>query len=336
MVVNSLIYYLSQIPEFRQKKGLRHELKHILALLLMAVLSGRTGLRAISRFAAHHKKTFVKMWELKYGVPSFGTFRTVLQTLPFEALNDALFQWTNHCAPIETAGWLSGDGKALRSTVTDSQDATQRFLYLVSICAQQTGLIYSSHKSEHGKDHEPDIIRAMLTELEDKHDINPAKLLLRLDALHCQKDMISQELSNLMVGLKGNCPVLHTKAQECVAKAIAEESTDLHIETDERGVTRTTITIPAPSEMPKNWTGIKGIVCIKRRGIRIKRKANPNHKHTNPNVKVVDCPIRPKKQRHIAPFLSPQPDIFSFIADEEPLTHPPMIKYGLRKRKPQT
>ena len=183
----SLLYYLSEIPEFRSKRGFRHELGDVLVILVMAVLSGCRSLKSISRFVQRHKESLTTLLELKHGVPSYGTLWSVLKCVPFTALNEALFNWVNHHAPISAAGWLSADGKALRSTVTNVQNSEQNFVYMVSLYAQANGLVYNMVEEEKGKQSEPSTTRQMLADLKTNHAIVLDTLCLRLDAAHCEK-----------------------------------------------------------------------------------------------------------------------------------------------------
>ena len=187
MEKHSLLYYLSEIPEFRSKRGFRHELGDVLVILVMAVLSGCRSLKSISRFVQRHKNGLTTVLELKHGVPSYGTLWNVLKYVPFASLNGALFKWVNYHAPIVAAGWLSADGKALRSTVTDAQTSEQNFVYMVSLYAQASGLVYNMVKEEKGKQSEASATRQMLTDLGTNHAIELDTLCLRLDAAHCEK-----------------------------------------------------------------------------------------------------------------------------------------------------
>ena len=47
---NSLIHYLEQIPDCRERGGLRHPLPLVLLIVIMAIMSGEYGYRGMERF----------------------------------------------------------------------------------------------------------------------------------------------------------------------------------------------------------------------------------------------------------------------------------------------
>jgi len=47
---NSLIHYLEQIPDCRNRGGLRHPLPLVLLIVIMAIMSGEYDYRGMERF----------------------------------------------------------------------------------------------------------------------------------------------------------------------------------------------------------------------------------------------------------------------------------------------
>jgi hypothetical protein len=183
----SLLYFLSQVPETRKKKGHRHPLHAVIGMLIMSIQSGSTSFKSFSRFVTRHSATLVPLFDLKHGTPCYATLRTIVKGIDFEELNKAMFLWCNHHAPLESADWFSADGKALRSTVTDGQTINQTFITLVSIYSHSSGLVYSATKQDSKKSYEPEVVRQMLIDLEKAHSIDLKTLKMRLDAVHCEK-----------------------------------------------------------------------------------------------------------------------------------------------------
>ena len=187
MEAHSLLDYLSQIPEFRKKKGFRHELPDVIAMLVMGVLSGNKSLKGLARFVKRHETELTELFELKHGTPAYGTIWTFVQNIPFSAINKAIFNWVNHHAPLHEELWLSADGKALRSTLNDANNSEQNFIYMVSLYGQINGLVYYSAQHEQNKDNEANVVRQMLSDLSTNHKIEMSEVMLRLDAGHCEK-----------------------------------------------------------------------------------------------------------------------------------------------------
>jgi DDE_Tnp_1-associated len=184
----SLLYFLSQTEDFRIERGRRHVLSYVLCMTVMAVLSGRTGLKGIARFMKQNEAALTLLFGLKHGCPSYGTVWTILNGVAFEEMNNALFRWVNHHAPLKEVDFVSVDGKALCSTVNDAGTDLQNFVYLVSIYGTMNKLVYSSSKNEQKKDHETEVVRAMLQDIGKNHDLELTDLALRCDAIHCKKN----------------------------------------------------------------------------------------------------------------------------------------------------
>jgi DDE_Tnp_1-associated len=187
MTRQPLYYYLSQIPDFRIKKGQRHKLADILSMLIMAVLSGRKSKKSISRFLNKNNAVLTTLFGLKHGTPSYGTLHSILAGVKIADFNAALFAWTNAHYPIAASLCLSGDGKALRSTVTNVQDKTQQFIQMVSLYDSVANLVYFSAILDTKKDYEADKIVDIFEQIKTDNAVDLSSNKLRLDALHCQK-----------------------------------------------------------------------------------------------------------------------------------------------------
>ena len=186
---NSLMYFLSQIPDHRLSQGRRHVLSGVLSMFVMAVLSGRKSLKSIARFMDQNKEDLSAAFQSKHGVPSYGTLWSILNLVPFSELNKALFNWVNHHAPLAVLDFVSADGKALCSTLEHVGTDQQDFIYLVSIFGTMNNLVYSSSKNTQKKGNEATVVRDMLDDLSQNHNLDLSGLALRLDAIHCQKKL---------------------------------------------------------------------------------------------------------------------------------------------------
>lgn len=124
----------------RRAEGRRIRLEQLLALVVIANLCGHHGYRPVHRFCRLHEPLLRKQLGLKHGIPSYVTLRSVLTKLPRQTLIDAFNTWAD--ASLTKGEWLSGDGKALASTLTHQQDAGQDFQVMVSFWSQQSGLVH--------------------------------------------------------------------------------------------------------------------------------------------------------------------------------------------------
>ncbi len=71
----NLLESLSFVKYFRQKSGQRHPLQMVLLCIIMGILSGRMGIRAIADFTRRHKNELIAELSIeKNRVPSYSTF----------------------------------------------------------------------------------------------------------------------------------------------------------------------------------------------------------------------------------------------------------------------
>jgi predicted transposase YbfD/YdcC len=288
MVPHSLYNYLSQIPDFRRTKSRRHPLTAVLSMLIMATLSGQVGLRSMARFVLRHQSAFSAFFGLRHGVPCYATLRTILRGVSFEELNTALFNWTHYHYPLESEEWQSLDGKALNSTITDSQDSNQQYLSLINLYGHKHGLIYSSEKMDSKKANEPEIVRQFLEHLASAAGIPLDSLNTRLDALHCQKKNTTMDWNSSIIGLKSNCSALLSAAQAMMVT----NPTDAVTSTDARKITRTTEVFSVkPDELPADWGSVKAVLRVHRKGIRYAKKSRNRKKKKKKQAATPSTPV---------------------------------------------
>jgi hypothetical protein len=181
-MVYSLNEFLEKIPDFRRKQGLRYPLPVLLSMLIMGILSGRFGYRPIATFLKANQQEFQELFKLKHGLPCHVTLRNILQTVPFNQLNDAFNQWASQYTKTEKALQLSIDGKSLAATVTNYEAALQDFIISVHAFGIQTGLVYGADFSSNRKMGEQAAVRSLIKPL------GLTKVVWTLDALHTKKN----------------------------------------------------------------------------------------------------------------------------------------------------
>lgn len=175
---------LSDLEDPRRSQGLRTNLQHILIMSILSCICGHTGYRGISRFSKKHSALLTEVLGLVHEVPSHVTFRDVLMRLDSAAFVSCFHNWTKEFCKMEEHKWLSGDGKALASTVSDSHGSYQSFEAVVSLFAQESGLVLaiSEYSNETKQEGEQNRLRFLLNQIEGMGAI------ICLDALHCQKN----------------------------------------------------------------------------------------------------------------------------------------------------
>jgi predicted transposase YbfD/YdcC len=277
---SALVARLSQVPDLRRRRGLRHRLVLILVLTACATLVvGSDSVAAIWQWAAGAPQDKLARlgarWNpftRRFEVPSERTFRRVLSRLDADALDAAVGGWvadvTRGVAPVPVVadtpgppereqrravqrsvehpphGVLPGaavDGKALRGARTDAGP-----VFLVAAIDHASGAVLGQRQVP-SKRGEGMAARDLLTGLDA-----PA-MVWTLDALHTTKAtarMITKQLhGHYVLIIKGNQPIARATAAALLAGPDSEW-TDTTSSQDDRGhgrVERRTIRV-APAD----------------------------------------------------------------------------------------
>lgn len=182
----SLLDHLHEVPDFRRRQGRRYPLPKLLAMIIMAILSGHYGYREIARFIKANHDELAQVLRLpRHRVPSHVTIRTVLMHLDFQALSSAFEAWASRHLALAPGDWIALDAKALRSTVRDYDKSYQDFVALVSAFDQQNGVVLSQQAYHHKQVSEIVVTRSLIERLVERLDLR--QVTFTLDALHCKK-----------------------------------------------------------------------------------------------------------------------------------------------------
>lgn len=201
----NLFEALSQIEDFRQASGRRHPLPVVLLLVIMALMSGHTGYRAIGDFIDRHRAALLDQLHLtKDRLPSFSTVRRVLMGLDFAQLSEVFITWMRAQTPQEGSFDEAGegsfdkaafqertipceavslDGKSIKATLRDYRKARQNFTALVSAFAHSQGLVLGSAAYQNKAHSEILLVQELIEAL------HLQGVVFTLDALHCQKKL---------------------------------------------------------------------------------------------------------------------------------------------------
>lgn len=123
--INSLYHYLSQVPDHRRSQGLRTPIGGVIEMIVLAGMSGRFAKQVISRFFKENEDIFIERYGLKHGVPGYTNMRTFMENVDKKALCKALSSWANQF--LEEKDWIAIDGKAIGSTITNSQEHNENY-----------------------------------------------------------------------------------------------------------------------------------------------------------------------------------------------------------------
>lgn len=211
---NLLITLLSQLEDYRRAQGQRHPLHILLLITIMGIMSGGRSERSIARFAENNKESLIKELNIKRDtVPSRKVLAKFIQHLDFNKLQSLFHTWTMKFVHIKPDEWLSVDGKAIRGTVTNSQNELQNFMSLVTVFASKRKSVLLVGKINTKKENEIPKVRELI-EMLDLQGVT-----FTLDALHCQTKTINTILkgkNNYVIGVKDNQKNLHKQIKKTV------------------------------------------------------------------------------------------------------------------------
>lgn len=148
----SLIDYLKEIPDVRERQKCRHEQWLVLLIMIMGIASGYWGYRGLGRFVERHRQQLIKLRSIPQArVLSCSTIRRVIMGLDYEELAKAFNQWASQYGKLPSHEWVSMDGKGLKNTVTDYGFKEQNFINVVSAFSHQQGIVMGVKVMENKK-----------------------------------------------------------------------------------------------------------------------------------------------------------------------------------------
>lgn len=178
-----LLELLDTVPDPRAKRGKRHPLSIVLLVIIMGTMLGYWGYRPLSEFIECYGDELKTRLELGGEVefPSDSTLRRVMMQLDFVTFAAVFEQWAKQSLPMENAAVVAIDGKSIKSTVSEYDQATQNFVSVVSVFSHECGFVYQMQAMENQHQSEQSVVQQLLTSL--KLDA----VVVTMDALHCQK-----------------------------------------------------------------------------------------------------------------------------------------------------
>lgn len=179
----SLIAQLQAIPDYRKAKGRRHDLWLLLLLILLGTFCGYRGYRPLADFCQTHWFTLCRRLELspQTRIPSYSTFRRVLHRVDFVPLLALFNEWVAQFISLDETTWVAGDGKAIKSTLSDYSESYQSFINTISAFTHDSGLVLHLQVADNQAGSEQVQVQQLIQALDGQ------PIVFTFDALHCQK-----------------------------------------------------------------------------------------------------------------------------------------------------
>jgi hypothetical protein len=202
----NLYELLGQLGDHRRGQGRRHELRFVIILVIMSLMSGFDTLRAMGDFIRKNRCSIIEIFKPnKDRLPSHQTVGRALQHVDFGQLSETFRTWALGRVAISDREWISVDGKAVGGTVTNADNKRQQFTGMVSAFVSRTRQSLGSRKTDSRKDSE-------IPKLEELVNLLGLKgAVITADALHCQVDTttaIVRSGNDYCIGVKKNQPKL--------------------------------------------------------------------------------------------------------------------------------
>lgn len=181
----SLIHHLQQVSDYRTKP--LYPLWVVMLLVIMGIMSGCTGYRALESFVERHQSALLELMELPYKrLPSFTTLRRIMIRISFVSLTRAFNAWAGETFTVTEGEQLATDGKSIKASVRDYDKSYQDFVSVVSAFSVSQGVVVGL-QSMHNRDTSEITTVQSLIEILNVHGA-----CFTLDALHTQKKLWSR------------------------------------------------------------------------------------------------------------------------------------------------
>jgi len=187
--------------------------KKLLFFSILAILSGATSYRDISRFIKKKRKSLNKAFGINWEkTPSKSQLRDVLCHIEIKDIESVFRKYTQALSELKgevSKNRIGLDGKALRGSFDKAKG--KKMLQLLGAFCAETELIVG-HTDIAEKTNEIPTAQQLIKELE-----LPAGTLYTADALHCQKktfEAVKEVKGELVVQIKGNQKILLQEVTE--------------------------------------------------------------------------------------------------------------------------
>jgi predicted transposase YbfD/YdcC len=265
----SLSENFKALDDPRIKRKPDHLLIDIVAIAILAVLSGANDMVAIETYGKAKQDWLKTFLELPNGIPSHDTFSRVLALLNPKQLHECFLSWVQLLTDELAIKVINLDGKTARGSYDREQSL--KALHTVSAWASEHHLVLAQQRVE-SKSNEITAIPELLNLLDIKGAI------ITLDAMGTQRSIAAQIIDqggDYILALKGNQGTLHNqvKAFFTAAQQSQWEGIDVsYNESTEAGhhrIEHRQVWAVPSSQVPdlpnlSKWRGLTTVVMVKR------------------------------------------------------------------------
>ena len=263
----SFLEHFADLNDPRIESSKEHLLKDIIAIAILAIISGADGWVAIEAYG-HAKYEWLKSFlELANGIPSHDTFSRVFSRIEPEQFQECFLSWVNSIVKELELEVIAIDGKTMKQSY--DRNHQQKALHIVTAWSSSHQLVLGPKKVDK-KSNELTAIPALIEMLEI------AGSVITIDAMGCQKDiksLIVKKKGDYVLALKGNQKLLYQAVKEWFELAQKEQflgreyNSYEQVEAGHHRVEKRPVWTVDVSELPPLhnqalWTGLKTVVMI--------------------------------------------------------------------------
>jgi predicted transposase YbfD/YdcC len=213
---STFIQYFAGLEDPRVERTKHHLLIDIIAIAILAVISGADGWVAIETYGQAKQEWLASFLSLPNGIPSHDTFARVFARIEPSAFEQCFTNWMNAITKELGAQVIPIDGKTLRGSY--DRETQQKPLTVVSAWASSHRLVLGQLKVN-DKSNEITAIPELLKMLNIRGSI------ITIDAIGCQKSiatLIRHQGADYVLALKGNQANLYTQVEQLFKQAQTE------------------------------------------------------------------------------------------------------------------
>jgi predicted transposase YbfD/YdcC len=219
--LDGLLRHFAGLEDPRVERTKLHPLQSILAIAIMAVISGAESWNEMEAWAEAKRDWLTGVLELPYGIPSHDTFNRVFAALDPTQFRAGFLSWMRAVAERLPAQVVAVDGKTVRGSHDRAQGTGP--IHMVTAWATANRLVLAQVKVA-DKSNEitvlPQILRVLAL----------SGCLVTIDAMGCQRtlaDQIVAQGGDYVLALKENQGTLVADVGESFARAEATQFADV-------------------------------------------------------------------------------------------------------------
>ena len=264
---NSFLNHFQDLKDPRIDRTKDHLLIDIIAISILAVISGADGWTAIETYGRAKEQWLRKFLELPNGIPSHDTISRVFQRLNPEEFAASFSSWINLIVQKLGAEVIAIDGKTLKQSY--DRNSFQKALHIVSAWDNNNKLVLGQKKVD-SKSNEITAIPALL------ETIDIAGNIITIYAMGTQKkiaQLIIKKKADYILALKGNQKKLHKQVEDWFKEAKNNNFTGIeysyhsqieagHHRIEKRQIYSVPISLLPALHNQNKWQGLKTVIMV--------------------------------------------------------------------------